>query len=166
MGKTYRIGKRFRRIEYLSTAVNCLVVFCFYFIYRYLFAQLFPAFSDVALAAVFLLLGAATAKLTLYVAKRYAGAVSYRVTDEGLLAVTGKREQLYRWQDFSGARLIEFQFRGPFPVEFQVSGKPMMLEQNIEGLCALTGEVFAHIAPYVPLKPELVKRAADLRGIY
>ena len=166
MEKRYRIGARFRKIKYFSMAVNVSVVFVFYFIYRYVFSGVFPGFVGAPLALVFLLLAVLVARVTLDVADRYASGVEYRVTEAGLYARAGRKEQTYAWEDFSSAKLQEFQFRGVFPVEFQVRGKPMMLNQYVDGVCELTAEIFEQIAPHTQLDPELVKRAEDMRGVY
>ena len=166
MDKTYRIGLRYRKMQYASVVVNCLIVFAFYFVYRFVFEGVFPQFVGAPLALVFLLLAAVVARLTLTFTNRYAAGVAYTLTAEGLRYRSGKRESLYRWADFSGAKLVEYQFRGVFPVEFQVEGKPMMLNQNVDGLCELTCKIFERISDHVRLEPELVKRAADMRGVY
>lgn len=166
MEKTYRIARRFRKLQYVSVAVNCLIVFGFYFIYRFIFEGISPQLVGAPLALLFALLGVITARLTLRWSDRYAASVRYVLTEDGLRAVRGKREQFYRWEEFSGAKLEEFRFRGVFPVAFQIAGKPMMLNQNVDELCDLTCEIFDRIAPYARLDPELVKRARDMRGVY
>lgn len=166
MGKTYRIGARFRKLKYFSATVNCLVVLCFYFIYRFVLGGLFPNLPEAALAAVFLLLGALVAKATLAVAERYAAGVGYRVTEEGLVVLRGGRESLLKWRDFSGARLLEFQFQGVFPVQFRVAGETLLLNQYLDGLCELTSEVLTRIAPYAEIEPELMERAKQMKGVY
>ena len=166
MDKTYRIGVRYRKYKYLSIAVNCAIVFTFYFIYRFLLEEAFPKLVGAPLALLFLLLGVIVARVTAYFADKYAAQFGYRVTPEGLIAETWGRTTLYAWDSFSAAELREFQFRGVFPVEFQVGGKPMMLNQHVDGLCELTGEIFRRIEPHAKVDPALVKRAEDLRGVY
>lgn len=166
MDKTYRVGARFKKVKYFSVTVNCLVVACFYFIYQYVLSGVFPGLSATTLALVFLLLGAAVAKATLVVAERYAKGIGCRVTDEGLVVIRGGRERLLKWQDFSGARLVEFQFQGVFPVQFEVAGETVMLNQYLDDLCGLTSRVFERIAPYAKLDPQLVDQAKKLKGVY
>ena len=166
MNKTYRIGRRFRKMQYLSVAINCLIVFGFYFIYRFIFEGIAPRFVGGPLALIYLLLAVVVAKLTLLFSDKYAASVCYTPTRDGLLYTQGKRELLYRWEEFSGAKLEEFRFRGVFPVEFQVNGKPLMLNQNLDGLCELTSEILERIRPYASPDPELVKRAKDMSGVY
>lgn len=166
MEKTYRVGRRFRKLQYVSVAVNCLIVFGFYFIYRFIFESLSPRLVGAPLALLFVLFGVIAARLTLSVSDKYAAGVRYTPTEEGLRAVQGKKELFYRWEDFSGARLEEFRFRGVFPVVFQIAGKPVMLNQHVDGLCDLTCEIFKRVAPYARLDPELIKRAEDMRGVY
>ncbi|MCR5826185.1 MAG: hypothetical protein K6G54_06445 [Oscillospiraceae bacterium] len=166
MKNTYRVGRRFRRLQYASVVVNSLIVFTFYFIYHYLFGEAFPQAVGAPMALGFLLLGILIARLTLRISDRYARGISYTVTDEGLLCRQLGRETLLRWASFSGAQRQEFRFRGVFPVEFQVDGKPMMLNQSIDDLCGLTAAIFTHIAPYAQLDPELIALTESLRGVY
>ncbi|MBE6910682.1 MAG: hypothetical protein E7474_14090 [Ruminococcaceae bacterium] len=166
MNKTYRVGKRFRRLEYFSVTINCLIVFVFFFIYRFLLSGVFPGLSDTVLAAVFLLLGAVVAKLTMKFAERYAAGIGYRVTDEGLTIISGARERQLAWKDFTAARLVEFQFRGVFPVQFQTAGETLTLNQYLDGLCELTGIVLERIAPYAELEPGLMEQAKKMNGVY
>lgn len=166
MERTYRIGRRFRKLQYVSVAVNCLIVFGFYFIYRFIFEGVAPQFVGAPLALAFALLGVITARLTLWASDKYAASVRYTPAEDGLHVMLGKKEQFYRWQEFSGARLEEFRFRGVFPVVFQIAGKSVMLNQHVDELCDLTCEIFERIAPYAQLEPELVQRAQDMRGVY
>lgn len=166
MEKTYRIGRRFRKLQYVSVAVNCLIVFGFYFIYRFIFEGMAPQFVGAPLALLFLLLGVIAARLTLSLSGKYAAGVRCVLTEDGLRVEQGKRKRFYRWEDFSGAKLEEFRFRGVFPVVFQIAGTPVMLNQHLDDLCGLTCEIFERIAPYARLDPELIKRAEDMRGVY
>ena len=166
MEKTYRIGRRFRKLKYISAIVNCLIVFGFYFIYRFVFEDTAPQFVGAPLALLFVLLCAVTARLTLNAWDKYAASVRCVPAEDGLHVMQGKREQFYRWEEFSGAKMQEFRFHGAFPVVFQVAGNSMMLNQQLDDLCGLTCEIFERIAPYARLDPELVKRAEDLRGVY
>lgn len=166
MEKTYRVGRRFRKLKYISAVVNCLIVFGFYFIYRFIFEDAAPQLVGAPLALLFAALGAITARLTLRAWDKYAASVRCVLTEDGLRVAQGKREVFYRWEEFSGAKMEEFRFSGVFPVAFQIAGKRVMLNQSIDGLCELTGEIFERIAPYARLDPELIRRAEDLRGVY
>lgn len=166
MEKTYRMGRRFRKLPYISAVVNCLIVFGFYFIYRFIFEDAAPQFVGAPLALLFAALGAVTARLTLWAWAKYAAGVRCVLTEKGLRVIQGKRELFYRWEEFSGAKMQEFRFHGAFPVAFQIAGKPVMLNQYLDDLCGLTCEIFERIAPYARLDPELIQRAEDLRGVY
>ena len=166
MEKTYRIGRRFRKLKYFSAIVNCLIVFGFYFIYRFLFEGIAPQLAGAPLALLFVLLGAVTARLTLSAWDKYAASVRCVLTEDGLRVIQGRTEQLYRWEEFSGAKMQEFRFHGAFPVVFQAAGRSMMLNQHLDDLCGLTCEIFERIAPYAKLDPRLIQRAEDLRGVY
>ena len=166
MEKTYRVGRRFRKLKYISAVVNCMIVFGFYFIYRFLFEGLSPQFAGAPLALLFVLLGAVVARLTLNMWDKFAAGIRYVLTDDGLRVTRGRRESFYRWEEFSGASMKEFRFSGVFPVEFQIAGKSVMLNQYLDDLCGLTCEIFERIAPYARLEAKLVERAENLRGVY
>lgn len=166
MTKVYRIGPRFNKIKYLSVAVNCAIVFMFYFIYRYVFGERLGAAAGWPLALAFLLFGFLVAFLTLRIAGRYAAGISYSVTDRGLIWRMGKKEQIIAWSSFTGAKLRSISFSGVHPVDFTVDGKNMMLNQYIQDLCLLTGQIFDRIEDHVEIDPALRKRTRDLTGVY
>lgn len=166
MGNTFRIGRRFRKIKYLCVAANALVVFTFYFIYRYLFQSSFPEFVDAPLALIFLLIGLAVVRVTLWFADKYAQSISYQVTAEGLVITQGRAVRTILWTDFRGARLRTVQFQGPFPVEFQTGEETILLNQYVDELYVLTDEVFQHIRGHAAIAPELEEQARAMRGVY
>ncbi len=166
MDNTFRIGKRFLKIKFLCVIVNVLVVAVFYFIYRYLLEESFQAFVNAPLAIIFLAIGMATAKVTAWVADKYAAGILYRVTGEGLVTVQGKREQLFPWNGFTAARLRPYQLRGVFPVEFQLGEKVLVLNQYTDGLCRLTGLILNHIRDHAEIDPAVERQSRDLLDVY
>lgn len=166
MDHTFRIGRRFQKIKYLCVIVNLLVTATFYFIYRYLLEASFPDFVNAPLALIFLLIGFAVAKVTLWAAEKYAAGISYRVTEKGLVVVQGRLEQLLPWNRFTAARLQVYQFQGVFPVEFQVEGKTLILNQYIDGLCRLTGLILEQIRDHAEIDPAAERRSQDLLDVY
>ncbi len=166
MDGTFRIGRRFRKIKYLCAAANVFVVFVFYFIYRQLLLEAFPNLAGAPLALAFLGIGLAVAKCTVYIADKYARAISYQVTEEGLRVVQGRSVRTLPWAGFQGARLRTVFFQGPFPVEFQVDGESLVLNQYIDELYALTDEIFQRAPVGADISPELRKQAQAMRGVY
>lgn len=166
MNNTFRIGSRFQKIKYLCAVANSLVVFVFYFIYRWLLQDMFPTLVDLPLALLFLFIGLVIVRVTLWAADRYANSIVYHVTDAGLMVVRNGMEKMIPWSDFCGVRLCSAAFSGPFPVEFRVGKEVMVLNQYVDGLYALTEQIFQHIRDYVTISPELEKRAKDMRGVY
>ena len=166
MKKEYVIGGRFKKLKALSVVLNSAIVFMFYFIYRYVFAGRLGILEGAPLAMIFLALGVVIAVISMRIADRYAASVSYRITDDGLVYRLGKREKLFRWKDFSAAKLREFGFSGVHPVEFTVEGRLMMLNQYVDDLCGLTANILDRIEDHVQIDPELRKRTSDLRGVY
>lgn len=166
MKDTFYIGRRFSKIKYLCVLVNSLVVLSFYFIYHYLLEGFFPEFVGGPLVLIFIGIGFAVARVTLWAANKYSSSVSYRLLEDGLLETLGKTQHLYRWKDFRSVRLRHYQFQSCFPVEFQIGERTLVLNQYIEGLCQLTSQIFVRISDYVDIDPALERQAADLTGVY
>lgn len=166
MNHTFRIGQRFLKIKYLCVIVNIFVVVVFYFIYRYLLEEIFQDFVDAPLVIIFLIIGLAVAKLTLWIANKYASSIAYQVTEEGLVVIQGRLEQLLPWSSFTAARLRPYHFQGIIPVEFQFGKKVLILNQYTDELCRLTGLILDHIRDYAEIDPVAEQRSQDLLGIY
>lgn len=166
MQNTYTIGRRFQKLKYICVAVNCLVVGMFYFIYRFLLEGMFPEFSRLPLALIFCLLMLGAARITIWAADKYARAVTYTVTSDGLFHRVKDRERFYPWSDFSSVRLQGAYFQGVFPVEFQVGTEKLVLNQHIDDLYRLTGDVFRHIEDHVAIDPALIRQADEMEGVY
>ncbi len=166
MDNSFRIGKRFLKIKCLCVLVNVLVVTVFYFAYRYLLEESFPDFVNAPLAILFLVIGAAVVKVTVWAADKYAAGISYRVTGKGLVTVQGRLERLLPWDSFTAARLRPYQFQGVFPVEFQLGEKVLILNQYIDGLCRLTGLILDHIRDHAKIDSVVEQRSRDLLDIY
>ena len=166
MSQTFKIGRRFQKLKYICVAVNCLVVCVFYFIYRFLLEAAFPKFVQLPLAAIFVVLLLGVGRLTIWAADKYAASITYVLREDGLLQTVGKVERLYLWKDFSSVRLRASYFLGVFPVEFQVGEETLMVNQHLDGVYRLTGEIFRHIEPYVAVDQALIKQAKDMEGVY
>lgn len=162
----FTTGKRFRKYKYIGMAVNGLIVFTFYFIYRYLFGDAFPVFTQPFMAYLFLALGVAVAYATRRAFDKYAAGIHYRVAPEGLIVQRGREENLYRWDCFCGVSFADGGFQNVFPVEFLVGEKKIMLNQHLDGLCQLTQEIFDHIDDHVDIPDALRKRAFDMLDVY
>lgn len=166
MNETFRIGRRFLKIKYLCVIVNSFVVATFYFIYRYLLETSFPNFVKTPLALIFLAIGILTVKITLWATDKYASGISYHVTAEGLTVTQGHSVQTYSWGSFTNAKLRTYKFQGIFPVEFQVAGKILVLNQYTEELCRLTGLILDHIQDYAEIDPTARQKSQDLLDVY
>lgn len=166
MQDTYKIGRRFRKLKYICVVVNSLIVGVFYFVYRYLLEGVFPEFAQVPLALIFCALIVCVARITMWAADKYAAAITYTVKKDGLLYRVKDRERFYPWKDFSSVRLQGAYFQGVFPVEFQVGGEKLVLNQHIDGIYRLTGEIFHRIGDHVAVDPALVKQAEEMEGVY
>lgn len=166
MDRTFLIGKRFLKLKYLCVIVNAFVVAAFYFIYRYLLEDAFPDLVNAPLAVVFLAVGAVVVKITLWVAEKYASGISYRVTEDGLIVVRGRLEELLPWDSFTAAKLQSYQFQGVFPVEFHLGKRHLILDQYIDELCRLTGLILDRIRDHAEIDPAVEQRVKDLMDIY
>lgn len=166
MGNTFKIGRRFQKIKYFAVVMNCLVVCVFYFIYRFLLEEAFPKFVEAPLVMIFIALIFCVGKITIWAADRYAGLITYTITENGLLYRVGTRERLYPWEKFTAVRLRASYLQGMFPVEFQVGNETLMINQYVDGVYRLTGEIFRQIQAYVNVDQTLIKQAKDMEGVY
>ena len=149
------------------TVLACwVVIFVFYFIYDYLFRNIFPQLMGLPLAILFILFGLVVYKAVTYVYNKYAEGTYYVVTEEALVAGHGKQEVKYPWKKFQKATLNQNSLRGVCPVAFQVGSEELKLNQYVEDIYELVDRILKHIAPYAQIDEALKTRTETMKGIY
>jgi len=169
MNHEFTVGRRFSLIRAVSLAANTAVVVTFYFIYRFLFQSYLSESGALVLLLVFLAVGFAVAKITLWVAGRYAATVYYKVAREGLTVGRGPKARFYPWESFTGVRLRNdgaFHFGTVLPVSFQTGGEEWMLNQYVGDIYQLAYEIVGHVEGRVSVPAELKKQLEAMRHTF
>lgn len=169
MNHEFTVGRRFAFIRTVSLIANTVVVVTFFFIYRFLFQSYLSEQGEVVLLLVFLAVGFAVAKATLWVAGRYAASVYYKVAKKGLTVGRGPKARFYPWESFTGARLRNdgaFHFGTVLPVSFQAGGEEWMLNQYVGDIYQLAYEIVSRIENHVSVPENLKKQLESLRGTF
>lgn len=95
MKKVFVAGRRFDKMKNVCVLANSVVVFSFYFIYRYLFEPSYPDFVGAPLVAIFLLIEAVVIVLTNKVGAKIKAKIRYEIKPEYLEMSTGKTVQRF-----------------------------------------------------------------------
>jgi len=163
MNKVFLAGNRFAKMRNLSVVANCLVVFVFYFIYRYLLETSFPNFVGTPLLVVFLLVCAGIVKLTLVITGKIRDNIRYELTADALVIGKGKTERRYKWSAFQSAHLDETRLRDILPVYFMVGEERLTLNQYVDNIYELAYQMIRRVESHATIDPELRKRADCMR---
>ncbi|MBR4578086.1 MAG: hypothetical protein IKO22_00585 [Oscillospiraceae bacterium] len=168
MKHVYTAGRRLSVVKTLSTVVNCAVVFVFYFIYRFLFAESAPNFVGWPLAAVFVAFAILVVFLTLKLWERYGDAIQYKVTADALLVGKGEKTKKYPWNRFAWIEMrsdTAFHFEAVFPAIFHMKEETLVINHYVGDSYGLAGEIVEHIQDQVTIPPELRRQISAMRGL-
>lgn len=169
MKHVYTAGRRLSTVKTLSTVVNVAVVFVFYFIYNYLFADVFPNFMGWPLTLTFVIIGIVVVFLTLRLWERYGESIYYKVNEDALIVGKGKKEQRYPWHKFSWIEMrndMAFHFEYVFPAVFHLSGdEKVELNHYLGNIYGLAGEIVEHIQDHVTIPADLRRQISAMRGL-
>jgi len=163
MNKVFLVGNRFAKMRNLSVVANCLVVFVFYFIYRYLLETSYPNFVGVPLVLIFLLICAGIVKLTLVITGKMRDNICYELTADSLVIGKGKTERRYKWTAFKSAELDDTKLRDILPAYFMVGEERLTLNQYVDEIYELAYQMIRRIESHATIDPELRKRADCMR---
>ena len=163
MNKVFVAGNRFDKMRNLCVFANLVVVFVFYFIYRYLFEAQFPGFVGTPMVILFVLFGAATVKATLWVGDKLKASIRYEIAKDCLIVSSGKTQRRYPWANFTSVNYEKFRMRDIMPVSFTIAGENLMLNQYVDDIYDLTYYIIKNLDPSVPVDEEITKRVNMMR---
>lgn len=166
MNRKFKPGKRLMKMKNLAIIACLLIVFVFYFIYRYLFQASFPQFVGLPMAILFVLFGVLVYKAVTWFYNKYAEGTYYIVTDDALVVGMGKTEKKYSWNKFKKARLNMNALRSVCPVVFQIGEEELKVNQYVEDIYELVSRILQRIEPYAEIEEELKQRTQAMKGIY
>ena len=168
MKHVYTAGRRLSVVKTLSAVVNGAVVFVFYFIYRFLFAESAPQFVGWPLALTFVIFGVLVVLVTLKLWERYGDAIQYKVTADALLVGKGEKTKKYPWSKFSRIEMrndTAFHFEAVFPAIFHMKEETLVINHYVGDSYGLAGEIVEHIQDHVTIPPELRRLITSMRGL-
>lgn len=165
----FLLGKRFKALTLLAVLLNTSVVITFYYIYGDLLKASGAGFLNTTLPLIFLLIEVLVIGLTLWVSKRYASSICYRVTEKGLVIGVGKAQRCYLWSAFTAARWDSrgaYRLDNVLPISFCVAGESLQLNQYVGDIYRLADEILIHIAPYVPVDAAIKSQISAMRDTF
>lgn len=162
MKRVFLAGRRFDKMKNLCILANSVVVFSFYFIYRYLLETLYPATVGAPLIAIFILIEVVVVYLTNFFAQKLKVRIRYEIKPEYLQVSIGKTERKYPWANFTEAKFNPYRMRDIFAVTFVVAGTELPLNQYVDNIYELVYQILEH-TDMKKIDPEVINRARDLR---
>ena len=153
--KEYRMGKRLMVFRNIFVLMASALLFCFYFIYDYLFGAAYPWIKGAPLVAIFLLLEAAVIALGRWWCQRLTDKTLYTVTDEALEIQLGDSHRTLKWKDFQKAYYGTVDFAGSCPVTYQVKGERFQPSPYLGDVWKMNMEIVEHIEPYAEIEEGL-----------
>ena len=155
-------GRRFDKMKNVCVLANSVVVFTFYFVYRYLLEPTYPDFVGAPLAAIFLLIEAAVIVLTNKVGAKIKAKIRYEIKPEYLEISSGKSVQRFPWANFTEAKFDQYRLRDIFAVSFMVGGTELTINQYVDDIYELVHQILQH-TDMKKIDPEVINRANNLR---
>ena len=169
MRKEYKAGNGFDRTKKIGIISVEAVVIAYFCIYNYAWNV-----DTTFLFFVFVLIGIVFGYLTNKIMDWYKKSIRYVVTDEGLLVGREGKEQLYRWEEFSGVRMERVAYFSLFPVVYVISRKDdfgkvtkrdMKISNVVSGIVELTEDVIRLTKGYAEVDQEVYRRIKTYKVI-
>ena len=151
----YRMGRRltiFRNIFFLLATA---LIFCFYFIYDYIFGEAYPWIKGLPLVALFVLIEALVIAAGLWWCRRLTDGVLYTVTPDALEIQLGTNHKTLYWKDFERAWYGMVDFSGACPVRYKVKGEEFRPSVYLGDVWKLHQEIVERIRPYAEIEEGL-----------
>ncbi len=161
--KEYRLGARFRKFRNLCMIIVAALVFCFYFIYDFLYSGL-ESWDPQMYAYIFVLVGILFTVLTGLGLNTMLNTMSYKLLDNALEVSCWGNSVRYQYKDF---REAFYRGWGPFdsiPIVFVMKDRRKLeLNQYLEDLAELSSEMLEKIRPYADVQDGLEQRIRNIR---
>lgn len=155
-------GRRFDRMRNACIFANCVVVFVFYFVYRYLMQDAMPNFVDGPLLIIFIVLGVVIAKVTQIFGDKLKAAIRYEITSEYLIVSSGKGQMRFPWKNFTEIGYDKFKMRSICPVYFIIAGEKLTLNQYVEDIFELIDQIIKK-TPQAEVDPKITQMVKAMK---
>ncbi len=161
--KEYRLGVRFRKFRNLCMIIVAALVFCFYFIYEFVYGD-FDWWDPQKFGLIFFLVGVLFTALTGIGLNTMLNTMSYKLLDNALEVSCWGNSVRYHYKDFKEAF---YRGWGPFdsiPIVFVMKDRRKLeLNQYLEDLAELSSEMLEKIRPYADVQDGLEQRIRNIR---
>lgn len=155
MPRTFRPGKRLRRLEILAYIMLTLEVAFFYLVYLYVLADSYPQFAGAFLLTVFFVIEALIIMGAKWFFRQYREKVSCTVDQSGVTIRNMLGSYTMPWEDFESADNKVFGGRNPCPISFTVKGKTFMPNQYLADIAVLDTIIVDKIRDHAAIQEDL-----------
>lgn len=152
----YRMGRRLDMLKWSAALIILVISFCFYFIYQFLLEPIAPQLKGMPLMLAFLAVDVCLIVLEFKLLGLYRSRTYYRVCNDALEYVNGRRTVRYDWNDFTAAEYGRIRPGCICPVTFTVQGKELLLNQYTENVYGLAAEILRHIEKHAQVDERLL----------
>jgi|GEM_PF-3543262 len=154
----FRLGKKTDKQKYKIIIVGSAVIFAYYMVYDFLLVSSSDYLSGNTVLFMFSLIEVLFVIGSHFFTESRKKRFFYKIDKEKLTKVNGKKVETFYWKDFNSVAIDEYKFFVLIPIVYQVSGKPLMINPNIDKVQQLHSEIVKHIKAYVEITPTLKER--------
>ena len=163
--RVYTAGKRFEKLRNATLFVCMILVFLFYFIYRWLLLEKYPNFVGAPLITIFILVGVLIWVGVDWACDKIKAHIRYEVAPDALVVGKGKTLHRFPYTSFEKVEFDGFRYRSQLPVIFYIDGKQLTLNQYVDDIFELAHQILVRLDPAIPVDPKLIERIEVFRDI-
>lgn len=165
MPRTFRTGKRLKRLQILAYILLTLEVAFFYLVYLYILADSYPQLAGTFLLTVFLLIECGIIFAARLFFEKYREKVSCTVDETGVTIRSLLGTLTMPWEDFEAVDNRVFGGRHPCPIRFTVKGKEFMPNQYLQDIAVLDTLILDKIRGRVAVSEDVEKALEAYRTL-
>lgn len=165
MSKTFRPGRRLRRLRNFAYILLTAEIVFFYLVYLYILAESYPQLAGNFLLFVFFLIEAVVMLLTRLLFRKIEEKFSCTVSDAGVTITNFLGSLTMPWADFTSAHTMVLGGRNPCPIYYMVAGKKFMPNQYYADLAILNTMILDHIRDHAEIEDGLEKALEAYRAL-
>lgn len=165
MTKTFRPGRRLRRLRNFAYLLLTAEIVFFYLVYLYILAESYPQYAGNFLLAVFFAIEAVVMLLTRLLFNKIEQKFSCTVSDSGVTVTNFLGTLTMPWADFESAHTMILGGRNPCPIYYMVAGKKFMPNQYYADLAILNTMIIDHIRDHAQLEEGIDSKLEAYRAL-
>lgn len=165
MNKTFRCGRRFRRLRNFSYLLITAEVVFFYLVYLYILAGSYPQYAGNPLLAIFFGIEVLLMLLVRFIFGKIEGKLFYTVDDQGITLHNMAGVITLPWEQFESAASLPLGGRNPCPIYFMVNGRRFVPNQYLDDLAGLDTLIVDKIRSHAQIEPGLDEKLMAYRSL-